>query len=231
MSAIDPADTPSTLARHEHDVQVQLDARKEYIVAQRACKPHERRWIRCVLECEGNAYEAGRMAQIGKATVFRLLRLPRTARAFAAANLVLELEYGINAFQILREYARIAKSKLRDAYHPEGHAQQGQLKKPHEWDDDTAACISEYSFDKNGDPCIKMHAKGPALEALTKLRNLAPPARVEVTGKDGERLNQGAAVMVVPGMVTEAAWAAAAAAQQQHLSKAESTFVEPSRAP
>lgn len=223
------ADEAPEKTREQQDAEAQMALRNEYVAALKACKPMERKWLLCLMRTGGEAYEAGRLAGIGKATVFRYLRTPQTMRVFTLTESILVLDLGVSMYTQQREYKRQGYAKLRDAYYPKGHPQQGQLMSPHEWDEDTAAAICEHSYDKDGRPTIKMHAKGPALAALDRLRNLGPPQRVELTGKDGEPLNSAPAVMVVPGMVTEEGWAAAAAAQQAHLKDAEGRFVEPSR--
>lgn len=183
----EPDEKPQ-LTREQQDAEAEIALRREFTIALRACKPKERRWLRCLMDCAGLPYEAGRAAEIGKATVHRYLRLPRTNRVFKIIEALLVLDLGVNMYTQQREYKRVGYAKLSDAYYPEGHVLQGTLKKPHEWDADLAAAISEYSFDKNGDPCIKMHAKGTALDALSKLRNLGPPERLEISGPDGESL-------------------------------------------
>lgn len=195
--ASDPLDPPTEKpkTREQLDADAELQIRSQYVLALRACKSNERKWLKCLLECEGLPYEAGRMAGVAKSTVHRWLRLPRTQYAFKVIEAMLTLEIGVNAFILLREYRRQALSKLRDAYYPKGHANQGQLKPPHEWDDDLAAAISEHTFDKDGRPTVKMHGKGPALDALVRLRNLGPPQRLELTGANGEPLNTGVPVI------------------------------------
>lgn len=223
------ADALQTLQQQAAEAEVAL--RTQFIVALKTCRWPERKFLRALMKSPGNAYEAGRQAGIGKASVWKYQREPRVVLVRQLIDDILLLELGVSMFTQQREYWRQGYAKLRDAYYPRGHPQQGTLKPPHEWDDDLAAAIQEMSYDKDGNPTVKMHAKGPALGALDKLRNLGPAQRLEVTGKDGEPLNSAPAVMVVPGMVTEAGWAAAASAQQQHLAEAEGKFVEPSREP
>lgn len=182
--------------REQQDAEAQMALRDEFLESIRACSRRERRWIKHLIKEGGEPYPAGRAAGIGKATVFNYLRRPHTQRAFELVHAILRLDLGVSLFSQLREYKRQGYAKLRDAYYPKGAKDasgkviEGQLKPPHEWDEDTAAAICEHSYDKDGRPTIKMHAKGVALGALDKLLNLGPPQRLELTGKNGESLNQ-----------------------------------------
>lgn len=205
---IDPVDPPAK-TREQQDAEAEMQLRNDCMDAIRACTPRERRWLKCLIRNGGDPYPAGRDAKIGKATVFVYLRSPRTHHAFKMIEAMLVMDIGVTIYTQTREYKRQGYAKLRDAYYPKGYRVNGELveghlKPPHEWDEDTAAAICEHSYDKDGRPTIKMHAKGPALGALDRLRNLGPPQRLELTGKNGEPLNQAVPIIQIARYSDEA---------------------------
>jgi phage terminase small subunit len=69
---------------------------------------------------------------------------------------------GISSFRVLREISRIAFHDHRKLYD-----KAGRLKKPSEWDDDTAAVVAGMTVDTKK-VSIKTHSKNEALLALGK---------------------------------------------------------------
>ena len=130
-----------------------------------------------------------------------------SARAIASENLTkphirariqqLRAEMGkafnISRERIAQEYARIAFSDLRKIFNDDG-----ALKLPKDWDDDTTAAIAGVDTDelfewidgaksRIGDTKkLKMSDKRAALDSLAKLMGYVAPTRQEITGADGK---------------------------------------------
>jgi phage terminase small subunit len=105
-----------------------------------------------------------------------LLKNPEIERAITEAQANREKRTGITADRVVLELARVALSDVRRLYRDDG-----TLKPPSEWDDDTAAAIagleSKEEFDSDGCPSgtlksVKRWDKIRALELLGKHLNL-----------------------------------------------------------
>jgi phage terminase small subunit len=147
------------------------------------------------------------------------LRKPEISAAIHAAKAARSERTGITQDRVLQELARIAFYDLRKLYREDG-----SLKAPHEWDDDTAAALAGVEvvetkgnaeigeegarhipeFVKKAKVFDKNSALTLAMRHLGMLRD-----KVEHTGKDGKDLPVApAGVLVVPGLMTDtAAWA------------------------
>lgn len=114
------------------------------------------------------------------ATLWRWLRQPNFARAMELIEERAVQDLEITHHRVLQEYSRLAFSSIGNAYNKDT----GHVIRPHEMDEETAAAVSEFSYDAQGNPRVKMHEKRGALDALSKVLRLAPE-QVEVTGKNG----------------------------------------------
>jgi phage terminase small subunit len=123
------------------------------------------------LNAKQAAIRAGYSPKTAEAQGSRLLRHVKVQRALTARMAARSQRTEIAADRALLEIARIGFSDLRRLFH-----QDGRLKHPHEWDDDTAASIASVEIvTRNlGDGevehvhRIKLWDKGRALEQLCK---------------------------------------------------------------
>jgi phage terminase small subunit len=123
------------------------------------------------LNAKQAAIRAGYSPKTAEAQGSRLLRHVKVQRALTARMAARSQRTEIAADRTLLEIARIGFSDLRRLFH-----QDGRLKHPHEWDDDTAASIAsvEVVTRNLGDGQvedvhrIKFWDKGKALEQLSR---------------------------------------------------------------
>lgn len=153
------------------------------IRAMRKCSPKQRAWLRAIPENDWQRWGAAKKLGLSSHTVHKWLRKPHVRAALSLMEQIAEVNDGVTSRLITNEYKRLGVSSLKEFYDDEDN-----LLPPSKWTPDMAAAVQEYSFDSNGMPRIRLHSKPPALEALTKLKNLAPPDRHELTGKDGAPL-------------------------------------------
>jgi phage terminase small subunit len=117
------------------------------------------------------AIRAGYSPKTAEAQGSRLLSNAKVERATAAAMAARSKRTEIAADRTLLEISRISFSDLRRLFHDDG-----PLKHPHEWDDDTAASVAsiEIATRSMGDGTIeyirriKFWDKGRALEQLSR---------------------------------------------------------------
>lgn len=189
------------------------DLRKKYAQLMRKCTPKQRRWLRLVAEMAGQKWSAAEKLGYAKQSVQKWLRLDSTKQILALQASMAEQDHDLTRERILREYERLAFSDLRQLYDASG-----ELKLPHDWDDETAAAVSERAFDERGRPRVKLHDKRGALDAIARIQGVLVDRR-ELTGLNGQPLATG--VMVVPTVVSEEQWAKASADQQASLAEME----------
>lgn len=181
-----------------------LKIHKEMVRALRKCKPNQRRWLRALPNHDWSEYHAGVALGHSKHTVFRWLRQPHIRRYIELQREVDMIEIGINNLTILRGYKREAEADVRKLLDP----QTGKIKPPGEWPEDVARCVTEYGFDKNGAPYVRLAGQLAARDRLAKWQKMFTE-RHEVTGKDGAPL---AAALPIIQVVPYADMADAAAA-------------------
>lgn len=191
----------------------EAELRAERVVALRACTGKQRAWLRKTMEIGGMPWLAAEKLGIGSASVHRWMRKEHIRRALRVLTSLAVIDLEISALRIQREYTRLAFSNIKDVYD-----EAGEVKSPSAWPEEVAAAVAEHSYDRDGRPTVRMHDKMRALDALARMRRLAGAERFELTGANGEPLAAPmAAVLVVPGLMPEADWQAAAKAQQQTL--------------
>jgi phage terminase small subunit len=140
------------------------------------------------LELEQAAIRAGYSPRTAEVQGSRVLSNAKVQRATAAAMAARSKRTEIAADRALLEIARVGFSDLRWLFHDDG-----RLKHPHEWDDDTAASVAsiEIATRNMGDGTIeyvrriKLWDKGKALEQLS--RHLGLNRDQESSEKPGER--------------------------------------------
>lgn len=127
----------------------------------------------------------------------RLLKNVGIAEAISKAQEQRGERTQITADRVLKELARIGLSDLRQAFD-----EQGNLKRPADWDDELAAAVSsvEVVARNSGDGAVEYVHKLKMWDKNTALANIAKHfgmfiERHEHTGKDGEPLQ---AVVVLP---------------------------------
>lgn len=180
------------------------DLHRELSRALRKCTPAQRIWLRAIPEHKFQPWGTATALKISSHTVQKWLRDPNVKLVRNLQDELMIEELAITPGRVLREYARIAFADPRKLYD-----ENGDLKKPSEWDDDTAAAVSgvdiqEHTY-KDGksdsettttNRKARMHDKKSALEVLKNYRGLAP-TRFEVTGKDGAPLTPSGTVVNV----------------------------------
>jgi hypothetical protein len=182
--------------RAEEEVELtdaeQIDAaRRELANALRACTPKERALIRALPQHRHQPWSAGLKIGLSRRAIQLMVRRPRFQRARAALDAVGVMELCISHRMVLEERVALSKARLKDFYDANE-----KLLPPSQWPDEWAGAVQEYYFDDNGNPRIKLHEKGRSLDALEKYQRMIPN-RLEVTGKDGEALNQPVPVLNV----------------------------------
>lgn len=127
---------------------------------------------------EGTAYSQGQ----------RLLKHVEVSAAIDAGLKELADKAGVSAERVIQELSRIAFSDLRRI-----QDEDGKIKAPKDWDDDTAAAISSLEVASIAGEVeavhkIKVWDKNSALEKLCKHLDLYAAQKHELAGKDGDPL-------------------------------------------
>ncbi len=121
-------------------------------------KLRDRRFVEeYLIDFNGNqaAIRAGIPKKGARVTASRLLARANIQAAIAEQSKKLSQKLELTAERVLMELARISFSDKRKLF-----GKRGQLLKPHEWDDDTAAAVAAVDFENNK---IRMHSKTEAL--------------------------------------------------------------------
>lgn len=141
------------------------------------------------------AISSGYSEKSASAIGWELLRKPEIQARIEELRAEMGSRFNITKERIAQELARIAFGDTRRIFNEDG-----SLKQPHEWDDDTAAIISsvetEELFEGRGEDKqmvgytkkIKQWEKTKALAQLAQLMGYNAPTKQELTGKDGEPL-------------------------------------------
>lgn len=169
----------------------------------RQCTPKQRIWLReMTRRGDWRPYAAATALGYSSNTVSKWQRLPHVQEAREIAIKESCESLGINTARVLRELSRVAFADLRALYN-----ENGTLKSPIEWDDDSAAAVSGVDVEERstgrGEDLevyqirkVRSHPKLQAIEALARIQKLLID-RHELTGKDGEPLATGAAIVNV----------------------------------
>lgn len=233
-----PAPAPTTIeapgVESEPPKVEERDPREELIAARATCSPKQRKLLDMLAENDYQPWRAGAALGLSKRTISKFLRDAKFKAARALLDEVATDDLCITNRRLLAEYAYIAFADIRGAYDAAG-----KLRRPADWPTEIAAAVSAVEIEESADITttsedgktvsrevrtvnkLRLHSKLDALKALANWKHLIVE-RHEVTGKNGEPL-QGApqSVLVVPGMVSEAMWTAAAERQQEHLAQRE----------
>lgn len=148
----------------------------------RKCTPTQRKWLRELQKNGFRTWKAGNALGLGEGTVSRWYRKAHIQDVLKLFAETADTELGISQMFVLSQYRAIAGASLKDLV--DEHGSEIPL---HMLDDQTALALSERTVDANGKVKYRFHPKGPALDALTNLKNLGVK-RVELTGKDGAPL-------------------------------------------
>lgn len=210
----DRAAAPTSVADDEEPAE--RDPRAESVAARRKLTAKQRKLLDALADHHYQPWRAGAALGYSKRTIGRFLRDPHFKSALVLKDEVAMLDVCIKDHLILQRLNRIALATVAAL-----HNEHGDLKLPHEWDPDNGAAVIERSFNENGLPKIRIADPLRALDLLTKYTRLIVD-RHEVTGKNGVPLQP--SVLVVPGMVSESDWTAAAADQQHSLSERETAL-------
>ena len=113
------------------------------------------------------AIRAGYSPKTAKEMAYQLLHKTSLQEALARDMEERLLQIGVHAERILTELVRVALSDTRKLYREDG-----SLKPPSEWDDETAAAVEEFSCKEDGRRVlghrVKLHDKVAALQLLGK---------------------------------------------------------------
>lgn len=162
---------------------------------------------------EQNATQAALKAGYAQASAgqkgHQLLKHPQVGPEIRRRLADLSERHGIDAERVLLEVKRLATSDVRRLFN-----EHGQLKPPHELDDDTAAAVSSIEVvaraggvDEHGNTIIeyvhkiKFWDKNSALEKAGRNQGLFP-TKLEHTGKDGAPLEREVQIVVISGRMT-----------------------------
>ncbi|OPY60778.1 MAG: Terminase small subunit [Syntrophorhabdaceae bacterium PtaU1.Bin034] len=139
------------------------------------------------------AIRAGYSPKTAEQLAYQLLQIPSVKEALDAEVQKRLEKIGVTADRVLTELARIGMHDIRKLYNEDG-----TLKAPHEWDNDTAAAVAGIEVfeefegkgknrKKIGDTRkVKVFDKKGALELLGKhLKLFSDKVEHEHTGKDG----------------------------------------------
>lgn len=176
---------------NEQDAPDPEDPRRELVLAYRECTAKCRKWLRKLADHDYNPYAAGRALGFAKQSVWTWLNKPAVQkimdiRCREAAN-----ELGFSDLSILRGYLREERADIRKLFDKEN----GKLLPPALWPDEVALCVTEYGYDKNGLPFVKIADQRSSRDRLAKFQKLLVD-RHEHTGKDGKELPGGAVPVV-----------------------------------
>lgn len=170
------------------------DLRKRFAAAMRALTPKQRLYVRALPTHAFKRRKCCVELGFSSATLHAWLRQPKFIKALELQNELYQAIVDVSNRRILEEYARLAFSDMRGAFNDDG-----TLKAPAEWDDETAAAVQavdtqerkERAADGDGEVAsfelvrkVKFHDKRAALDALARMRGMLVD-RHEVTGKDG----------------------------------------------
>lgn len=173
------------------------DLPREYARALRKCTPKQRAWLR---ELERNGYrtwKAGKKLELGEGTVSRWRRMAHVQAVLALQAEMVDLADTTSFLRLRSELSAIANFDVRRLFD-----ENGKMKHPKDWDDDTAAAIQGLDIEErhtraeDGTKLTELlsttkpraYNKLSAIETLIQLKNLGAPKRLEVTGKDGAPL-------------------------------------------
>jgi len=137
------------------------DRRRERALALRACRPHERSFLRQLPKSRYAPYVAGEALGISTRTVWKLVNRPRVKRAMEVFLRDALEEVGVSHMSLVADLVEI---KDRCMQH-------------HKVLDNEGNATGEYQFDSRGAIA--------AIKEISELLKLAPPKRVELTGVGG----------------------------------------------
>lgn len=165
-------DTPVPAEETAPSLKVQL-AR-----ARRRCTPTERKWISALHKYGYSYYRAAEGLGMSKATAWRCLRRERVQRVLSLMEQIDVAEDAADRMLVKERYRGLIDSNLQDFFTDEG-----QLKAPHQWTPEQAACVKKYGYDRYG-PYIELYdAKGATDSYARVLRMMSD--RVELSGPNG----------------------------------------------
>lgn len=133
-----------------------------------ALKPKQQRFVdEYLIDLNGTqaAIRAGYSAKTARSIASELLTKPDIQEAIKSAQATLAESVGVTPEKIVKEYARLAFSNMRDfaTFGPDGI----ELKNLADMDPDAARCVAEISEGKQGLK-FKLHDKKGALDSLAK---------------------------------------------------------------
>lgn len=135
--------------------------RRELALALRACRPHERLWLRKLPEHRYEPYGTANALGMSNKTVMNMLKRPRVKRAMEVFLQDALDEIGISHTSLVADLVEIKKRCMQ----------------------------AEPVLDKKGQPTgvYQFDSRGAiaAIQEIAELRRLAPPKRLELTGADG----------------------------------------------
>lgn len=151
-------------ASQETAEQALLERRRERTRALRACRAHERAFLRQLPKSGYSAYRAGMVLGLSSRTVWKFQNRPRVKRVIELFLQDALDEIGVSHASLVADLVEIKDRcmQARPALDKKG--------KP----------TGEFQFDA--------HAAISAINAIADLVKLTPPKRVELTTKDGKEL-------------------------------------------
>ncbi len=165
---------------------------RELARVRRKLTVRQRQWIAAIPAHDFKPWAAGLHIGIGRSTMWSWFRNAAVVRCLKLSQRRHLLELDINEARIMLGYEREERADIRKLLDPKS----GNMLPPGEWPDDIARCVTEYGFDKNGDPYVKLADQRGARDRLAKFQKMFVE-RHEVTGKDGAPLQSQAPIVNV----------------------------------
>jgi hypothetical protein len=160
-----------------------MDIHRRMVRLLRKCKPLQRRWLKALPEYDWMEYRAGVRLGHSRHTIFRWLRVPHIKEYIELRRELDVIEIGVNHASLIRAYHREEQadiSRLTDRA-------TGKILPPSEWPEDMKKCVTEYGFDKNGNPYVRIADHRGARDRLAKYLKMFVD-RHELTGLNGSPL-------------------------------------------
>lgn len=151
-------------ASQEAAEQALLERRRERTNALRACRPHERFFLRQLPKSRYAPYTAGQALGLSSRTVMKMLNRPRVRRAMEIFLADALDEIGVSHASLVADLVEVKQRCMQ---------QQAVL-------DKDGKPTGEFQFDSRGAIA--------AIKEIAELLKLTPAKRIELTTKDGKEL-------------------------------------------
>jgi hypothetical protein len=160
-----------------------VEREREYLRLRCKLKPSQRRYLHALAKSGFKLERTRKAVGVGAATLHAWKRNPDFQRYRELSLERYREELDINEMSLLIGYRDEEEADYRLLYDPVTN----ELLPPNKWPDREARCVSEYGFDRQGKPYVKLVDKRGARDRLAKFMQMFVE-RHEVTGKGGAPL-------------------------------------------